>query len=67
MASVTIPHNKNTNAPRREKYHEKYEIWILYFSYKYEYNIPNKHLKQASQIGEHKDSQTKEIDIYLQL
>ena len=32
---------------------------ILYFSRKNEYNIPNKHLKEASQTGEHKGSQTK--------
>ena len=38
------------------KFHEKYEIRILYFSWKYAYDIFHKYLKQASQTHTHKDS-----------
>ena len=47
------------------KSHKKYEIQILYFICKYKYNIPNMHLKQASQTYKHKgSSQTKKLTIY---
>ena len=39
---------------------KNYKIRILYFSFKYGYNISNKHVKQVSQTDKHKDnSQTK--------
>ena len=46
------------------KSHEKYETWILYFSWKYEYNVSSKHFKQAPETDKHKgSSQTKKITI----
>ena len=52
---------KQTPQEEVRKSHEKYEIRILYFSCKYEYNICNKHLKQAPKTHEHKCSSHKPI------
>ena len=55
--SITNPHTK-IHTPQEEvrKFHEKYEIRILYFLCKYEYNISNKYLKQASETDKYKGS-----------